>query len=311
MKNRITELFGIKYPIALAGMGGVGDAILSAAVSDAGGLGTIAAADETAQSLKMEIDTLRKLTGKPFAVNIPLMVRRVNELMQVILESNVPIVITAAGSPALFTAELKKSGVKVVHVVPCVDAAKKAENAGVDAIIAEGFESGGFGSPYEIGMLALIPQVVDAVRVPVLAAGGIVDARGYAACRILGAEGVSVGTAFLASVECTRIGSAWKDQIIRGNDVSTRVFARSISPVRMLVNKSTNKMDEVFPEGSSIKDLLDFIFSADRAGSEDAPFPCGQGVGLISKIRTVREIIDDFVNGSEMLLKKMAAENDT
>ena len=309
MKNRITQLFNIKYPIALGGMAGVTDARLAAAVSEAGGLGTIAAATESAESLATEIRRLRDITKLPFAVNIPLMAPQAKDLIQVVIESRVPVVITAAGSPAVFTAALKQAGSRVMHVIPCVDAAKKAEGAGVDAVIAEGFESGGFASPFEIGTLALIPQVVDAVRIPVLAAGGVVDARGYAACRILGAEGISVGTAFLATVECTKIGSAWREQILSGRDVSTKILARGIAPVRMLANRWTEKLEKLVSEGVTKKEIMKFIFSGDPMSSEDGPFGCGQGVGLIRRIRTVKEVMEDFVVGSEELLKRMAARD--
>ncbi|MGD1153364.1 MAG: nitronate monooxygenase [Syntrophales bacterium] len=309
MKNRITQLFNIKYPIALGGMAGVTDAKLAAAVSEAGGLGTIAAATESAESLATEIRRLRDITALPFAVNIPLMAPQAKDLIQVVIESRVPVVITAAGSPTVFTAALKQAGSRVMHVVPCVDAAKKAEGAGVDAVIAEGFESGGFASPFEIGALALIPQVVDAVRIPVLAAGGVVDARGYAACRILGAEGISVGTAFLATVECTKIGSAWREQILSGRDVSTKILARGIAPIRMLANQWTEKLEKLVSAGVTKKEIMKFIFSCDPRSSEDGPFGCGQGVGLIRRIRTVKEVMDDFVTGSEELLKRMAARD--
>ena len=309
MKNRITQLFNIKYPIALGGMAGVTDAKLAAAVSEAGGLGTIAAATESAESLATEIRRLRDITALSFAVNIPLMAPQAKDLIQVVMKNRVPVVITAAGSPAVFTAALKQAGSRVMHVIPCVDAAKKAEGAGVDAVIAEGFESGGFASPFEIGTIALIPQVVDAVRIPVLAAGGVVAARGYAACRILGAEGVSVGTAFLATVECTKIGSAWREQILSGRDVSTKILARGIAPIRMLTNQWTDKLEKIVSEGVTKKEIMNFIFSGDPMSSEDGPFGCGQGVGLIRRIRTVKEVMDDFVVGSEELLKKMAASD--
>ncbi|MGO9137468.1 MAG: NAD(P)H-dependent flavin oxidoreductase [Syntrophales bacterium] len=309
MKNRITELFNIKCPIVLGGMAGVTDAKLAAAVSEAGGLGTIAGATESAESLAAEISHLRAITKLPFAVNIPLMASQAKDLIQVVMESKVPVVITAAGSPAIYTASLKQAGSRVVHVIPCVDAAKKAESAGVNAVIAEGFESGGFASPFEVGTLALIPQVVDAVRIPVLAAGGVVDARGYAACRILGAEGASVGTAFLATVECTKIGSAWREQILSGRDVSTKIFARGIAPLRMLANRWTEELEKLISAGVTKKDIMRFIFSGDPMSFEDGPFACGQAVGLVRRIRTVKEVMDDFVIGSEELLKRMAARD--
>ena len=171
MKNRITGMLKIPHPILLGGMAGVTDAGLVAAVSEAGGMGTIGAFKESGESLSREIRQLRSRTHKPFAVNIPLVVPQTAELIATVLENRVPVVVTAAGNPAAYTTLLKESGICVIHVVSCVDMAKRAEEAGVDAVIAEGLESGGFASPYEIGTLALVPQVVDALRIPVLAAG--------------------------------------------------------------------------------------------------------------------------------------------
>jgi len=308
MRNRLTQLFDTKFPIALGGMAGITDAALAAAVSEAGGLGTIAGAKESADTLKEEIDRLRRLTERPFAVNIPLVVPQARELISAVIQKNVPIVITAAGNPSLYIDTLKAAGIKVLHVVPSVDSARRAEDAGVDAVIAEGFESGGFASPYEIGTLALIPQVVDSIKIPVIAAGGIADARGYAACLILGAEGASVGTAFLATRECSRIGSAWRSQLLNGNDLATRIIAREVMPVRMLINASAERLEKLVAEGASRRDVLNYIFTTDTMDSQDGAFPCGQAVGLIREIRTVKEVIENIAHGSKVLLSRMHAE---
>lgn len=308
MKTRITEMLKVKFPIALGAMAGVTDARFAAAVSEAGGLGTIAAAKESPSSLREEIARLKGVTDKPYAVNIPLMLTQADGLMSVVIDEKVPVVITAAGSPALFTKKMKDNGMHVIHVVPCVELAKRAEDAGVDAVIAEGFESGGFASPYEIGTLALIPQVVDAVKIPVLAAGGIADARGFAACMILGAEGVSVGTAFLTTVECARAGKAWRDQILSGGDTSTKIVARGLAPMRLLINSSSAELERMIVEGASRKEVLNYIFSADWSGDQDGPFPCGQALGPIKSVRTVKDLIMDFASGAEVLLQKKAVE---
>jgi enoyl-[acyl-carrier protein] reductase II len=307
MKTRITDLLSIRSPILLGGMAGVTDAVLAAAVSEAGGLGTIAAAKESGRGLKQAVADLRKLTEKPFAVNIPLIVPQVEELIAGVIESRVPVVITAAGNPALYTSTLKEAGITVIHVIPCVDAARKAERAGVDALIAEGFESGGFASPFEIGTLALIPQVVDATEIPVIAAGGVADARGYMACLILGAEGVSVGTAFLAAAECSRIGSAWRSQLIGGHDTSTKIVGRGVMPLRMLINSSSESLEELIHRGASKKEVAQFVFNTDAMSSCDGPFPCGQAVGLVKGIRTARGIMKDFVDGANRLINRFAA----
>jgi enoyl-[acyl-carrier protein] reductase II len=305
MKNRITEMLKIKYPIAMGGMAGVTDGTFAAAVSEAGGLGTIGAFKESGESLATEIRRLKELSVKPFAVNVPLIVPQVAELMAAAVENQAPVVVTAAGDPRIYTKQLQASGIRVMHVAPCVDLAKRAEDAGVDAIIAEGFESGGFASPYEIGTLALVPQVVDAVKIPVLAAGGIADCRGYAACLILGAEGVSVGTAFLLTREARRVGTAWMRRMLKAGDTCTKIVARRAAPFRVLINSYTPLFEERISKGTSKKQIVDEIISSDWGGDEDGLFTCGQGVGLIKRISTVQEVIDEFVGGSQILFREL------
>ncbi|MGA2027442.1 MAG: nitronate monooxygenase, partial [Syntrophobacteraceae bacterium] len=266
MKNRITEMLKIKYPIAMGGMAGVTDGTFAAAVSEAGGLGTIGAFKESGESLAAEIRRLKELSIKPFAVNVPLIVPQVAELMAAAVENQAPVVVTAAGDPRIYTKQLQASGIRVMHVAPCVELARRAEDAGVDAIIAEGFESGGFASPYEIGTLALVPQVVDAVKIPVLAAGGIADCRGYAACLILGAEGVSVGTAFLLTREARRVGTAWMRRMLKAGDTCTKIVARQAAPFRALINSYTPLFEERISKGTSKKQIVDEIISSDWGG---------------------------------------------
>jgi enoyl-[acyl-carrier protein] reductase II len=309
MKNRVTGLLNIRYPIAMGGMAGVNDPLLVAAVSEAGGLGTLGAFKESAGSLRKHLRDLSALTQKPFAVNIPLVVPQAPELISVILKKRVPVVVTAAGNPGLHTKRLQDEGVTVIHVVPCVDQARRAEDAGVDALIAEGFESGGFGSPFEIGTMALIPQVVDAVKIPVLAAGGIADARGFAACLVLGAEGVSAGTVFLLTKEASRVvGSAWRSEMLEAGDTSTKIAARGIAPFRILINSCTKSFEERVAAGATRQEIVSEMITSDWSGDQDTLFTCGQAVGLIRKIRTVQEVIEDFVTGSEHLLKKMCSQ---
>lgn len=303
MKNRVTEMLKISHPIALGGMAGVTDARLVAAVSEAGGLGTLGAFKETGEGLARQIGQVKALTGKPFAVNVPLVVPQAPDLVSVVLEHRVPVVVTAAGNPAIHTGKFRDAGTRVIHVVPCVDQARRAEDAGVDAVIAEGFESGGFGSPYEIGTLALVPQVVDAVKIPVLAAGGVADARGFAACLILGAEGVSVGTAFLLTKEASRVGSAWRRGMLAAGDTSTKIAARGVAPFRILINSYTKPFEEKVAAGASRKDIVGEVISSDWSGDQDGLFTCGQAVGLLREVRTVKEVIDDFVNGAEKIFK--------
>jgi enoyl-[acyl-carrier protein] reductase II len=305
MKNRITEMLKIRHPIAMGGMAGVTDAPLVAAVSEAGGLGTLGAFKETAESLQLQILQLTSLTEKPFAVNIPLVVPQAPELISVVLENRVPVVVTAAGNPAIYTKRLRDAGIRVLHVVPCVDQARRAEEAGVDALIAEGCESGGFGSPYEIGTIVLVPQVVDAVKIPVLAAGGIADARGYAACLMLGAEGASIGTAFLLTKEAARVGSAWRREMLEAGDTSTKITARGVAPFRMLVNSCSKPFEDKVSAGASRRDIVSEMIDTDWSVDQDRVFTCGQGVGLIREVRTVKEVIDQFVNGADHLFRVM------
>lgn len=310
MKTRVTEMLNIRHPIALGGMAGVTDGPLAAAVSEAGGLGTIGAFKETGEGLARQIGQARSLTEKPYAVNIPLVVPRAADLVSVVLQHRVPVVVTAAGNPATYTKRLQEEGIRVIHVVPCVDQARRAEDAGVDAVIAEGVESGGFGSPYEIGTLALVPQIVDAVKIPVLAAGGVADARGFAACLILGAEGVSVGTAFLLTKEAARVGSTWRREMLEAGDTSTKIVARGIAPFRILINGYAKPFEERVAAGASRKDIVGEIISSDWSGDQDGLFTCGQAVGLIREVRTVKEIIDDFITGAEKLFGAACPKRD-
>lgn len=305
MENRVTTLLKISHPILLGGMAGVGNAGLAAAVSEAGGLGTLAGATLSGQGLAKEIEKLKLLTEKPFAVNIPIMVPQVSELVSVVINNAVPVVVTAAGDPSKYVSQFKDAGIRVIHVAPTSDLARKAEEAGVDAVIAEGFESGGFASPYEIGALALVPTVVDAVDIPVIAAGGIVDARGYAACLILGAEGISVGTAFLLTKECTAVGNAWRRQMLEAGDASTRIFARGVAPLRALVNSYTVALEKRVGEGMTRKDFIREIQTANWYGEEDGLFSCGQGVGLLRQVRTVKEVMEGFVAGADTIFANM------
>jgi enoyl-[acyl-carrier protein] reductase II len=288
-------------------MAGITDATLASAVSEAGGLGTIAAATETGESLKEQISRLRSISEAPFAVNVPLVIPQAQELLSVVIEQRAPVLILAAGNTGSILPDLKKAGITIIQVVPTVEAAARAESAGVDAVIAEGFESGGIGSPYEIGALSLIPQVVNRVKIPVIAAGGIADPRGFAACLMLGAEGISVGTAFLAAKECTRIGNAWRNHLLRGTDTSTKIVGRGVLPVRLLKNSTSDDIEKRISQGAGRTEILEHVFAATLAGDEDGAFPCGQGVGLIDNIRSAKEIIDDFVLGAKDVVSRVFA----
>jgi enoyl-[acyl-carrier protein] reductase II len=239
VNNRIRDLLGIRHPILQGGMLWLADAVLAGSVSNAGALGTIspyAAMQENAdplENLRFQIRKIRQLSDKPFAVNIPLDLAASGLLINVLLEESVRIAVTAAGSPGLFTELLRASGVRVLHVVSSVSQAKLAESCGADAVIAEGAEAGGRIGRDELGLFSLIPQVADAVSIPVIAAGGIVDGRGMAAALALGAEGVQLGTRFIAAEECIA-HPAYKRAIIEAGDSDTIVTMHSLAPVRRL-----------------------------------------------------------------------------
>ncbi len=307
-ESRLCSMLGIKHPIILGGMGGISDGSLAAAVSEAGGLGTIASMSYTAEELKAEIDKGRSLTDKPFAVNVSLLRPDAGDLIEAVLEKGLKTVITAAGSPKKFTAALKDGGATVMHVVANVSMAEKTADAGVDAIIAEGTESGGVASREEITTLTLIPQVVDAVDIPVVAAGGIGDARGYLAARALGAEGVQIGTIFLASTECQTIGDVYKHVLIEADTAATGIAGRGAIGLRMIKNAFFDEIEKAAAEGKSGGELFQFMESKMGAAAKDADngaFVCGQVVGMIREIRPVKDIIRDIVDGAESALKEL------
>lgn len=308
-ESRLCEMLGVDYPIILGGMGRISDAALAAAVSNAGGLGTIASMSYTVEELKAEVNKARSLTDKPFAVNVSLLRPDAGDIVDALLQDGVKTVITAAGSPRKFTTRLKEGGATVMHVVANVTMAVKTAEAGVDVIIAEGTESGGVASREEITTMTLIPQVVDAVDLPVVAAGGIGDARGYLAVRVLGAQGVQMGTVFLASKECQTIGDIYKHVLIEADDAATGIAARGSIAMRMVKNAFFQEVEKAAAEGKSGVELFKLMESRMGAAAKDTDsgaFVCGQVAGLIREVRTVKEIIDDIVKGAETVLQELS-----
>lgn len=301
-KNRICELLGIKYPILQGGMVWISSRELGAAVCNAGGLGVIRGT-VSRQHVLEEIKGMRELTDKPFGINVPLIDPMSEEVLKLIAEVKVEVVITSAGNPGKNTKWLKAAGIRVLHVVPSVRMAKKAAEAGVDAVIAEGYEAGGHNGVDEITTMALIPQVVDAVNIPVVAAGGIADARGMIAAFALGAEGVQLGTRFIATKECIAHPKA-KEAILNAPDNSTVITGRSHAPVRMIKNKLSELILQKEQTGASHEELLEFIGSGRTRAAliegdvEDGSLMAGQIAGMIRDIKSVKEVIDDLVNGA-------------
>jgi enoyl-[acyl-carrier protein] reductase II len=296
LKTRCTDLFGIQYPIIQAGMVWAAGHRLAAAVSGAGGLGLVGAGSMKPDLLREHFRKARESTDRPLGVNIPLLRGDADALVRVTLEEGVRIVFTSAGHPAKFTETLKKAGCVVVHVVAAVKHARKAAEVGCDAIVAEGFEAGGHNGIDESTTLTLVPQVVDAVSLPVIAAGGIADGRGLAAALALGAEGVQVGTRFAATQESSA-HEVYKQSVVRAGDTGTFLTMKKLSPVRMLKTPFMDRVLEAEARGAGKEELLALLGAKrERAGIfegnlEEGMLEAGQSAGLVHDIPPVAEVI--------------------
>ena len=300
MKTRITETLGIKYPVIQGGMAWVATYELASAVSEAGGLGIIGAGGAPAEWVRDQIKKCKSKTDKPFGVNLMLMNPEADEIAKIIAEEKVKVVTTGAGNPAKYIEMWKEAGVKIIPVVASVALAKLMERAGVDAVVAEGTESGGhIGSTTT---MALVPQVVDAVNIPVIAAGGIGDGRGMAAALMLGAEAVQMGTRFVVAKESI-VHENYKAKIIKAKDIDSEVTGRSTGhPIRVLRNKMTREYLKKEQEGASLEELEQLTLGALRNAVVDGDavygsVMAGQISGMIKKEETCQEIIDDVVSG--------------
>ena len=298
MKTRRTELLNIEYPVIQGGMAWVAEYHLAAAVSNAGGLGIIGAGAAPASFVKEQIEKCRELTDKPFGVNLMLMNPAADEIAEVIAESGVKVVTTGAGSPAKYMKMWKEAGVKVIPVVASVALAKIMEKNGADAIVAEGCESGGHIG--ELTTMAMMPQIVDAVSIPVIAAGGIADGRGVAAALMLGASGVQVGTRFLVAKE-TQVHPAYKEKVLKEKYIDAQVTGRSGGhPIRSLKNQMTRKYLQMEAEGATFEELESLtVGSLRKAVVEGDVKTCtvmaGQIEGLVNKEQTCKEIVTELV----------------
>jgi enoyl-[acyl-carrier protein] reductase II len=299
-ENAICKMLGLKYPIFQGGMAWLGTAELASAVSEAGGLGIIGAGHMPPDVLREEIEKVKKATKKPFGVNIMLMSPFVKEVMQLMVDERVPVVTTGAGNPGEYIPALKEIGTKVIPVVASVALAKRLVRTGVDAIIAEGMESGGHIG--ELTTMALVPQVVDAVNVPVIAAGGIGDSRGVCAAFALGAQAVQMGTRFVMSEECIAHEN-YKNLVLKARDRSTVITGRTTGhPARVLQNKLTRIYLEREAAGASPEELeklgLGTLRMAAREGDvEMGSVMIGQVSGMMNDIKPVRVILEDLVKG--------------
>ena len=308
MITEITELLGIKYPIFQGGMAWIAESTLAAAVSNAGGLGIIAGGSAPIDYLREQIRRCKELTDKPFGVNIMLMSPNAEELAKLVIEEKVPVVTTGAGNPGKYMAAWKEAGVKVIPVIPSVALAVRMERAGADAVIAEGTESGGHIG--ENTTMCLVPQVVDAVNIPVIAAGGIADGRGIAASFMLGAKGVQVGTRFLAAEEC-RIHPTYKELVVKAKDTDSVVTGRYTGhPCRNVRTKFTKKLAAGEKDGSLTPDefeqlTLGSLRKAVQEGNlEEGSFLCGAIAGMIKEVKPAKEIIEEMFAQADKLLGK-------
>jgi enoyl-[acyl-carrier protein] reductase II len=289
-------------------MAWVSTAELAAAVSNAGGLGIIGAGQMPAEKLKQEIDKTRTLTTRSFGVNLMLLASNVEELVEVILEEKVPVVTTGAGSPGAYIGSFKEKGIKVLPVVPSVALAQRMERAGADAVIVEGTEAGGHIG--ELTTLVLVPQVVDAVNIPVIAAGGIADGRGFVAALALGAKGVQMGTRFICTTECT-VHENFKQKIVKAKDRDTVVTGRSTGhPVRCLKNKLTREFERLEREGASVEELERLGTGKLRQAAlegdmEFGSVMAGQCAGLVKSVKPAAEVILEIIEEAKKVLKDL------
>lgn len=308
LNSKLCQLLNIKYPILQGGMAWVATAELAAAVSNAGGLGLIGAGHMPPEALEAEIRKAKELTNKPFGVNIMLKSPFVHEVMQVVIDERVAVVTTGAGNPGEYIPALKEIGTKVIPVVASVALAKRLERVGIDAIIAEGMESGGHVG--EVSTMALVPQVVDSVSVPVIAAGGIGDARGVVAALALGAQGVQIGTLFAASVECTAHPN-YKAAIIKAKERSTVVTgAITGHPVRVIANKLTRQYAEMEKRGASTEELESLGAGKLKAAVRDGDvnygsIMAGQVAGMITSVRTVDDIMQNIIKDVPKVISEL------
>ena len=306
MKTRITELLGIEYPIIQGGMAWVAEYHLASAVSEAGGLGLIGGANAPGDVVRDYIRKTKERTSKPFGVNVMLISPYADDVAKVVVEEGVKVVTTGAGNPGKYMDMWKSAGIKVIPVVASVALAKMMEKAGADAVVAEGTESGGHIG--EATTMTLVPQVVDAVKIPVIAAGGIADGRGMAAAFMLGAEAVQVGTRFVVAKESI-VHENYKQRIIKAKDIDSTVTGRSHGhPVRCLRNQMTREYVKLEQEGKSFEELEYLTLGALRKAVVDGDVThgtvmAGQIAGMINKEQTCKEIIDEMMAQAEALLK--------
>ena len=307
MKTRITEMLGIEYPIIQGGMAWVAEHNLAAAVSEAGGFGLIGGANAPGEVVRDEIRKARELTDKPFGVNVMLLSPHAEDVAKVVVEEGIKVVTTGAGNPEKYMEMWKAAGIKVIPVVASVALARRMEKYGADAVVAEGMESGGHIG--EQTTMTLVPQVVDAVDIPVIAAGGIADGRGFAAAFMLGAQGVQMGTRFVVAKESI-VHDNYKQKVIKARDIDSEVTGMSTGhPVRQIRNKMTREYLKLEKEGATFEELeyltLGSLRKAVMEGDVvNGTLMAGQCAGMVTKEQTCRQIIQEIIQEASALLNK-------
>lgn len=301
MQNKITALFKIEYPIIQAGMIWASGWRLASAVSNAGGLGIIGAGSMYPEVLREHIQKCQQATQKPFGVNVPMLYPDLNEIMEIIVETGVKIVFTSAGNPKTWTSYFKEKGITVVHVVSSLKFALKSQEAGVDAIVAEGFEAGGHNGRDESTTLTLIPLVKEQITIPIIAAGGIATGRAMLAAMILGADGVQVGSRFVASEEASS-HQLFKQKVVEAGEGDTHLTLKELAPVRLIKNKFYKDIQEVYAKGASISELKEVLGRARakrgmfEGDMEEGELEIGQVSALINDIKPAAQIIEDMMH---------------
>jgi enoyl-[acyl-carrier protein] reductase II len=308
MSNKITNLFKIQYPIIQAGMIWNSGWKLASAVSNAGGLGLIGAGSMYPNVLCEHIQKCKKATNKPFGINVPMLYPNIEEIIKIIVDEGIKIVFTSAGNPKTWTPYLKEKGITVVHVVSSVKFALKSELAGVDAVVAEGFEAGGHNGREETTTFTLIPMVKEKLQIPVIAAGGIATGRGMFAAMVLGADGVQIGSRFVASNESSAHIN-FKEEVVKTQDGDTHLTLKELAPVRLIKNKFYNELQDLYQENPTVEELKEKLGRArSKKGMfegdlENGELEIGQIAGLIHEIKPAAEIVLGIINEYEEVKK--------
>ena len=313
LRTRLTDLLGVEYPIIQGGMAWTATAELAAAVSNAGGFGVIGAGHMPTDVLRTEIRNAKSLTDKPFGVNLMLLTPHIDEIVDMVIEEHVHAVTTGAGNPSKYMSALKEAGIKVLPIAPSVSLAKRMESIGADAIIGEGMEAGGHIG--ELTTMVLVPQLVDAVDIPVVAAGGIADGRGMAAAFALGAEGVQVGTRFMCAEECT-IHPAIKAQVIKARDRDTVVTGRSTGhPVRVIKNRLAKQIEALDKDNKSaeIEELGSgkLALAMRQGDTEMGSVMAGQIAAMVREVQPASVIVEEMMAGAEAVLARLGSLTET